>query len=260
MLGVDDFSWIFLFDMTSSWPMAHMLHPFMIQMFFQKTWLTLFIVWAWESVEVLAITLTQGSYVIFVEDDTSLEPVPDSLLGDTFQGVLGILLAKLVIFTFRVPSWWPSLYSPYHWIKTKRVLQYVCWVAVFVIFNYQVTNSGLLDVNLGVWILFVWTGIIILLIALFEHRTSSVIWKDMKDHTRYVDSEHFDWCFIGWLSNAWIVMCAGLIHYWYTYFQAELCFLVAVLWNVYNIFMQDRMWELTYFLNLRQKQVFGKKF
>lgn len=243
-LVASDFTWQFLFDREIAWPMAHILNPFFLEMLLQNTWLTAFTILFWESVEVFMITLFQGEYLIFVGDEAPIESIGDTLIGDFFQGILGILLARLTIISWKIPSWSPSPIGPYKSIFFKRLIQYLFFVAPFSLLNSNLKVTGAYTVNYGVFLVtittvfFIWTW--------YKTNRSplenQVVWK------KYSQWD-YERVYLGIMITALIVMSSAFVHFWYSYFVTWIAWIVAMLVCVFVLLSQDRFWELSYAIN-----------
>ena len=237
----DDFNWQWIFDTNIAWPMAHMLNPFMLEILLQKTGFTLFMILFFESIEVFVITAFQGQYLIFVGDDASLEHIGDTLMGDFLQGVLGILLARVVILTWKVPPWSPSPVGKYRKLFFKRVLQYIFWVVSLSVTNSKIIIPNSYSINYGVFIVTITTTIFIY--TWYKTNNSplerSLYWYN------YSKNE-YETVFLGILINALLLLVCTFVHVWYSYFQSWIVWIVAITFNVFILITNDRLWELPY--------------
>lgn len=103
LTGVERASWDFLYE-ASPWSMVHMLMPFTIMMCFQHTLAVICVFTLWETFERVQLYICDGHYCTFSSDE-SAEHVDDSLVGDIFQGIFGLLLARLFIAAVLMPRW-----------------------------------------------------------------------------------------------------------------------------------------------------------
>jgi hypothetical protein len=248
----EDFTWDFIFDTNSAWPMAHILNPFILEILLQKTWLTLILIWGWESIEVIAITIFSGQYVIFVGDDSEIEPVTDTLIGDILQGILGIILARLVILSWNIPYWAPNPIGPYKLIFFKRLIQYIFWVVPLSVTNSKINIKGTYSINIGVFIIlitnifFIWTW----------YKTNYnnpleryYLWNNY-------DANEYNNAHIGILINSSILILGNSINFWYSYFQTWLALLIAIILNIYVITIFDRSKMIYNFFNFCNKKIY----
>lgn len=114
-LELEDFSWLFLKSDQSTWPMSHVLNPFLIQVLFQRWYITVIAFYFWESVEVFFLATFSG-YELFVGDNSDFEPITDSLLGDQINGLMGLLMGILFSRALGIPKaslWAPNPFSSY---------------------------------------------------------------------------------------------------------------------------------------------------
>ena len=224
--------------------MSHILNPFMLQMWMQNTWLTLLAVFSWESVEVLAVTVFRGDYVIFVGDDSEIEPITDSLIGDVLQGIIGILLAELVIIAFKVPSWTPSFWSSYRGIWVKHLFFYVVWVISLSSTNLQIEFPGTYSANVGVYFAVISTFVMIT-ISYWTSLTRLERHAVWKGYTQ----EEYDVVHLGWGLNALCIILGAIVHVWYSYFMTWAWVALAVVCDLCYLLFKGRLWELTYAIN-----------
>ena len=244
-LIAEDFTWDFLFSSVSAWPMTHILNPFTIQMMFQNVYWTFLAIFAWESIEVLAVVLFNGQYVIFVGDDSEIESITDSLIGDVINGILGILLAKLTILAFKIPSWTPSFFGKYRSILIKRMLFFVVWVLTLSSANLRTSTDTEYDANIGVMIIFITTSLLIY-ISYISNRTlleNLTIWKD-----KYTPRE-YELIYIGWFINASLLVSSAWVHFWYSYFVCWVYVSIGVFFNIVYMILNGRLWEISFWLN-----------
>jgi hypothetical protein len=227
-LVAQDFTWEFIFDTNSAWPMAHILNPFMLEILLQKSWLTLIIIWAWESFEVLAVVIFNGQYVIFVGDDSEIEVITDTLLGDIFQGILGIILARLVILAWRIPEWAPNpirhnLRTGYGTLFFKRLLQYIFWVASLSFTNTRIDFTGTYSVNIGVFIALIST--VFFWYTWFKSNNRTLTEKEFL-WEGYTIQEYLE-SHLGILINALLLIMSASLHIWYSYFVTWIFWSIA---------------------------------
>lgn len=137
------YNWGFLDDSYQAWPFAHVTNPFCHHMLFQSTPWTIVVILFWESVEVFArVMRMEGSMFMGEKEIGTAEPETDSLLGDFMQGILGIVLAKLLILTYKIPDWTPSRNGQHSFYWYKRVLQYILLQPAFSICNASYKIPG----------------------------------------------------------------------------------------------------------------------
>lgn len=248
-LVAEDYTWDFLFDTLSAWPLAHIINPFILQIVFQRVWLSFLIIWAWESLEVLAVVVFRGDYLIFVGDQSDLEPVTDTLLGDIIQGALGILLALLVQFTWKIPRWTPSILGRYKSLAWHKILQYIFWVVAFSLFNTQLQLNGTYPINYGLHICYITT---IFFIWTWYHTdyselSRSVVWNGY-------DREMYTNVYAGIMINVSVLFFSVSFHFWYSYFQTWMAYVFLLVFNISIIVASGRVTEFVYVLTLRQQQ------
>ena len=244
-LNAEDFTWDFLFQSSSAWPMTHILNPFTIQMIFQNPFLTILAVFSWESIEVLALVIFNGQYEIFIGDNSSVEPITDTLIGDIINGILGIILAKLVTFTFKIPSWTPSFFGKYRSIVIKRIIHYLIWVLTLSSSNYSISTGGQYDINIGVIIIFISTSLLIFIS--YKNNKSNLenksIWRGLYTNREY------ELVYIGWFLNASLIIYSAWLHYWNSYFLSWSFAALAILFNLFYLLLSGRMDELIFWAN-----------
>jgi len=243
-LVAEDFTWEFIFDTNSAWPLAHMYNPFILQILVQRWWFTLLVVWAWESVEILAVTIFQGQYVIFVGDDSEIEPITDTLVGDIFQGILGILLGYLVVFAWRIPKWAPSFTGPKRDLAFKKLLQYVFWVVPLSLTNMQIRVEGAYTVNIGVVIIAI-TNVFFILTWYYTDYSPLAVKLYWYKYTR----DQYQFVYTGILVNTCVLLLGSSIHWWYSYFQTWISLAALVVINLFVIVAYGRVVELTKHVN-----------
>src|SRR5690349_20790893 len=107
---LDRFNYDWIFASQSGWAASHIINPFCTYMLFQDTPATIILFLIFESFEVGILMIDHGSsYVIFIGDDMTDrgESPADSLIGDIFNGFLGLLLGRIHVFVFQIPCWNP---------------------------------------------------------------------------------------------------------------------------------------------------------
>ena len=244
-LVASDFTWDFLFDSSSAWPMTHILNPFMIEILGQKTWLTFLMFYFWESLEVLAVTVFSGQYVIFTGDDSEIEIITDTLMGDPFQGILGVILARLTIKAWGIPAWAPNPIGIYGALFFKRVLQYIFWVVPVSFANMRIDITGAYSINVGVFIVLVstvffwWTWIN----SNDNTETERVLFWSGYDRKMYIEAH------TGIIINAILLIMSASIHIGYSYFMTWIFWSIAMLLNIYVLILKSNTSELYKFIN-----------
>ncbi len=234
-LTAADFTWDYIYE-VSTWPMAHMFNPFIIELLFQNPLLTLLIVWVWESIEVLGATLFNGKYIIFVGDGSQgYEGVTDSLLGDTSQGVLGMLLARMVIFAWNVPSWTPSISGPYRIIVFKRLLQYLVWVAPLSFTNSSIKISGSRDFHWGIYVISLTT--ILCIYSWYITGKSDLEYRLWWN--RYSELEQRQ-VYFGIMFNSFVLLSTTFVFVWVPFFQVYLAWLILMIVNLFVAIINGR--------------------
>lgn len=227
VLSADDFTWDYIYEI-STWPMAHMFNPFIIEILFQNPLFTLLIVWSWESTEVLGATLFNGKYIIFVGDGSQgYEGTTDSMLGDTSQGVLGMLLARMVIFAWNVPPWTPSIIGPFKGLVFKRLIQYIIWVVPLSFTNSSIKLHGCRDFHWGIYIIVITT--ILAIYSWYITNRSPLEYKLW--WFRYTEQEHRQ-VYAGIMINAFFLVSTSFVFISVPYYQVWSMWVILMLSNL----------------------------
>lgn len=232
--------------------MAHILTPFMIQMFFRKTYLTVFAFYFFESVEVFLVSTFSGDYVIFLGDDGVFEPFADTLLGDPFQGLLGLLVAHLIVQTFDIP--YHSGKFIHGDLEEERVFSmrfflFLLWIPCMSTANYYIPIGDEEDpyqIRLGVLGIVLWTPFVIWLTGLLgwkRFNSNTPPYWTQKSYRQYWITH------IVWAITAEIIILSVLVDFWYPYFQTWIgCVLVLFICLIYLTYKKE-LYEFLWLIN-----------
>lgn len=256
-LTIDHFSWFFLRAPENAWAMSHVLNPLLMQLIFQNWYFTVIMFFVWESVEVLALVLFKD-YTVFVGDASDYEPIADSLLGDPFNGVLGLLLAFTFVIAFRMPHWMPSLFGRARRVFWRRVLLYVLMISSFLAYNAVLQPVGVATpVYVGVYASMalhtVWLSVSWL--WLDEGAMEwALFWGGKTDASR----RHRTQIYLGWMVLLVLFQLGGTYYITYVYYQVWLLWAIAVLALMLFTAAQGRLLEFVYFWSWEyRKQIYA---
>lgn len=250
-LGLEHYTWEFLYAEENAWAMAHVLNPFLIQMIFQNWWATALMFMVWESVEVAVLLRGSGGYGgLFIGDHSDYEPVADSLVGDPLNGVLGMMMAFLFVLAFRVPRWTPYLWGPAWRIWWLRLAKYLLMIVSLLAYNFQLEVSGFgRPLYIGIYV----TAVLhILILWTFERYVDSrplqmqLIWGgDTKSSRKHLHQIYLCW------SLLLTFMHMGATYYvTYAYFQVWILWAISCTTLLLVLASQGRYNEVFYFLSL----------
>lgn len=250
---LDRFNWGFIKSSQSAWPAAHVVNPFMIYMFSQRTWLTLLWVYAFEAIEPTILTFTGQTYLIFIGDkpEPEAESPSDSAIGDVLGGVLGLLLAKLVSLVYMVPEYYaPSVWSPdpYFWITFKRAVMFLLVEPAFLWVNAAKTLPGDGRLRYGVLVSILWIWCVGELARRWNWTSleRDVYWrgKEAVPHDRHRGD--YDHLYTAWFGTAIFILASTLGFITYGYIQVWTAWLIMCVLHLYVLAFQGRFWELWY--------------
>lgn len=217
---LDRFNFDFLTDSYQSWPFAHIVNPFTFFMLFQSTSWTVVLILFWETVEVTTLTLGTGGYMMFIgdKDTPESEPSTDSMIGDVLEGFIGILLGKLIVMTYKIPSWTPSRKGPYRHIFYKRAIQYICYQPAFSICNAKLELEGYPPFPYGTLVTCMWLfGVTLLFKRLnFTIEEYALFWAGKDKYA----SRDYDTIYTVYVGTAVLLMANPVYLITQGYFQA----------------------------------------
>ncbi len=253
-ISLDAFNFDFIFAEQGVWTIAHVVQPMMLTMILQDPWAVFLLVILFEVVEALVLLFAKNTYLLFLNDPESAEAesIVESLVGDVFQGILGILLAKLLILVYKVPTWTPSLWSPYRRIWVKRILTLILMQPAFSLINGAVLFQQSPPWRYGLEFAMLWLiGIWALLLRWNWTREEKVLFW-LKSNR-----QHFELVYNAWFVTALVLLGSSLVYFTYPYFQVWAVYLCIVGWHMVTLALQNRFWELWYALDLGfRKQAF----
>ncbi len=253
-IPLEAFSFDFVFAEQGVWTVAHITNPFMLTMILQDPWIVFLLVILFESVEATVLVFAQSTYLLFLNDPDSAEAenIGESLVGDVLQGALGVLLAKLLILVYKIPSWTPSVWGPYRRIWTKRIFTVLLLQPAFSLINGAVLFQESSPWRYGLEFAMLWlVGIWALLLRWnWSIDEQALFW-------RRSNREHFELVYNAWFVTALVLLGTSLVYFTYPYFQSWAVYLCIVGWHLVALALQGRFWELWYALDLGfRKQAF----
>lgn len=124
------------FEDRDRYVLYHFLNPFLLYTVSQNFWFSFLVVYLWESFETFEVAVCGGTFCIsgggIAPRCSELQGfITDNLLGDTSQGLVGILTAMLFRIVLEIPDWSPSFRSLFSTTPSavhiwfKRILFYV---------------------------------------------------------------------------------------------------------------------------------------
>jgi len=243
-LTLDHFSWNFLRASGNAWAMSHVLNPFLVQMIFQNWMVTVIFFMVWEIVEVFALTAF-GGYGIFVGDTSDFEPIADSLLGDPFNGLLGIILAFTFVIAFKVPHWMPSMFGRARKVFWRRLALYLALVVSFLPYNAQLELEGHpRPIFVGVYISMILHTIVLSYSWYKFDRTPmeiSLFWGG------WIGKKHRDQVYLGWITLLILFQYTGTYYITYVYYQVWLIWGSTIIILILFLASQGRLMELFWY-------------
>lgn len=250
-LTEENFNWSFLEVPSSTWAMAHVLNPFLIQTIFQDWKLSVIIFFAWESIEVLFLILFK-KYQIFFGDESEYEPVGDSLIGDIINGILGVILSFMFQIVFKVPRLTPSIYSRLSNITIKRILLYLGMILPFLTYNSTISHKNLsYPIYIGVFISMLVHTILLSYSWLYFNNTKeeiNQIWGGKKS------KKHRSQIYIALISLLVCFQYLGTYYITYVYYQVWSIWGISMIILILLLASQGRLYELFYFFTLEYRK------
>jgi hypothetical protein len=208
------------------------------------------IVIGWEPFETLLLLIFKGQYGVFLEKPApETEPIADSQIGDIVNGVIGIALSLTFQLTFRVPSWCPSLFSPYRRIWMKRVALVLLQQTFFWAANFDIDMEHSPPLKAGA--LFLMLGeVLVYVLALRWNWTPeeiSLFWsanpfdRDIK--------KKYELIYVAWFSIALLLLGQALYFVTYAYFQLWYTCLIIWIGLLVILAWYNRFEEFWYYLD-----------
>ncbi len=121
----------------SYFPLSHIVTPYIFHFFIGNAWISIAMIGLFETLEATVFAIV-GSYLIFQGVIEARETIFDSLVGDVFNGLIGVALAALLRYIVRAPDF-------YKYYKTFRTSwrKYTAFVVAMTLSSTQ------LDVKIG---------------------------------------------------------------------------------------------------------------
>jgi len=110
--------------------------------FFQDWKKTIISFLSWEAIEVILLVLF-SDYSIFAGDDSGIEPISDSLVGDPLNGLLGLALALTFGVALKMPYWNMSAFGPAKTVFWRQFIVYAAIGTSFSIYNANYQNDDM---------------------------------------------------------------------------------------------------------------------
>lgn len=220
----------------------HILNPFFIQILFQDWKRTIIAFISWEAIEVLALVLFHD-YAIFAGDDSGVEPIADSLIGDPLHGFLGLLMALLFGVAFKMPYWNMASYGPANWVNWRQLIAFIFIQASFTVYNANYQSPDMeVPFRYGVFVTASVHMITILGLWFLRSEQETVyVWEG---HER-----HRDKTYLGLLAIVMLFHSLGGIYFFtYAYYQAWTTWGFCMLGLLLFTAAQGRMQDIYYYV------------
>jgi len=247
-LGLENFTWNFLKASPNTWAVVHILNPFFIQLLFQDWKKTVIAFLSWEVVEVSFMTLFKN-YSVFVGDDSGVEPVTDSMIGDPLNGLLGLILAYTFGVAFKMPYWNMSYFGPARTTFWRQLVAYLFITISFSIYNAHYQSSTMeVPFRFGVFITATIHFLVILSLMLVRCESETkYVWESDGDPDSKRE-RHRSKTYIGIAAIAMLFHALGGTYFiTFVYYQAwstwALCMVSLVLFTA----AQGRVEEFYYY-------------
>ncbi len=252
LLTLEDYTFEFVVKEASNWALAHILHPFIIQMIFQDARITMLFVFGWEFIETLFLA-SIGSLAFFIGDVSELDTITDSLIGDIVNGLLGVWLGSLFIIVFKVPMWMPSAFGVLRKIWMRRILFYIAFVPSFIPYNFFFCVKGLTPfINFGILFAIVWHVVVLSLFWIFFNNTPLEGWAIWGKHRTRRD---MDLIYLSWMTLLVLMQYVNSYYVTYEYYQVWIVWTLAIIILLLLLAAQGRLWEVPYFMTLQYRKV-----
>ena len=230
-ITVDSF---FVFD--SWWPITHIINPMTLFFVNGSFLITVATIFYWETLEVVLLLIFNGTYEVFLGENGDIEPVVDMIVGDIFQGHLGILLGVQIMFLsgileHRYCSWWyyrcckantrqchcDKVPWPFNnWLSFTAL--YLLWAATLS-FTAWVVDGILVGVIIGIIGSIVFYGTLLVLL------------NTAYDRRKHPHIDNWSVAVVYFFANVMIIYSTAWIPWW-SYFATWLGFAVCVAFNM----------------------------
>lgn len=220
----------------------HILNPFLIHIFFQDWKKTLISFLSWEAIEVALLVLFHD-YSIFAGDDSGIEPISDSLVGDPLNGLLGLLLAFTFGVATKMPYWNMSCYGPAKSVFWRQFIGYSLIGLSFSIYNANYQSQDM-EVPFRFGVFLTASAHLVILLGLWLFRSDA--------ETRYVwegHERHRNKAYIGLMAITMLFHSLGGTYFLtFAYYQAWATWGVCMAALLLYTAAQGRLWEYYYYV------------
>lgn len=216
-----DWSWDFFVEFTP-WPMIHLINNFTVAMITQSPMWTF--IWAviWEMFERTLLVCGNGSYLVFLGDGNNSMPetCSDSVLGDLWHCILGIILFFVFTASMNTPIWSIPLkvhkqFGYKSWWWARKILGTILTVPTFFSGVDYVTKHGT-QINIIAFVMLFLYPLAVLGYAFLTHlylpEMIKFYWRN--------NYTHFWNLHIAWALCGMILASSATYMHWSVYYQA----------------------------------------